>query len=152
MKKGISPLIATVLLIGFAIAMAVLIYFWYTGFLKGQAQKQSCEIEAKSLCTQKIEIQVSNVECTPELKIIRVTIENKGQTLINDFRLKIRGKDNIESVPFSKSLNQGSTEQFSTTYDPTNTGTIEELEIFPVVLSCNSPFTCNQKSVRVSCQ
>ena len=151
-KKGISPLLATVLLIGFAIAIAVLIYFWYTGIIKQEVAKQGCEIEGKNLCTQQVEIQVSSVQCTPELNTIRMRIENRGQVLINDFRLKIRGKDNIESITFSKSLNQGSTEEFSTTYDSSNTGTIEELEVFPVVVACNSPVTCSQQSVKLDCQ
>ncbi len=150
-KKGISQLVATVLLIGFAIAMAVLVYLWYKGFLFGQQQKLGCDIQGKNLCSQKVEIQVSNVECIPELNSIRMTIENKGQTIINDFRLKIRGKDNIETTLFSKSLNQGSTESFSTTYDSSNTGPLEELEVFPLVLVCNQPVTCSQKSVKLSC-
>ena len=38
-KKGISPLIATVLLVAFVILIAVLIWFWWDNVIKDQISK-----------------------------------------------------------------------------------------------------------------
>jgi len=38
-KKGISPLIATILLIALVIAIALIVWFWYAEFLKQEIEK-----------------------------------------------------------------------------------------------------------------
>jgi flagellin-like protein len=49
-KRGISPLIATVLIIGFTIVLAVLVIAWLSGVLQGQIGGRDCEIEAQNYC------------------------------------------------------------------------------------------------------
>ena len=60
-EKGLSPLIATVLLIGFAIAIAILIWFWYGNFLKNQAEKEKSLTEGKLACSQEVNFQVKKI-------------------------------------------------------------------------------------------
>ena len=49
MKKGISPLVATVLLIGFVIVIAVTVWFWYRGIVEEQAQKTGTTTTTKGI-------------------------------------------------------------------------------------------------------
>ena len=58
-KKGISPLIATVLLIGFVIAVAVIVMTWGKGFVKERAEKEGALSQAQLQCNQ-VEIEIDD--------------------------------------------------------------------------------------------
>jgi len=49
-KKGISPLIATVLIIGFTIIIAVLVINWINNLVGDQATIVDCTTEAMKKC------------------------------------------------------------------------------------------------------
>lgn len=49
-RKGISPLIATVLIIGFTIVVAVLVITWITNTVENLTCDESCNIEGQNLC------------------------------------------------------------------------------------------------------
>jgi flagellin-like protein len=50
-KRGISPLIATVLIIGFTIVLAVLVIAWLSGVFQGQLSEQDCQVENLNYCS-----------------------------------------------------------------------------------------------------
>jgi len=50
-KKGISPLIATVLIIGFTIVVAVLVITWINSLVGDQTDNQACTADALGQCT-----------------------------------------------------------------------------------------------------
>jgi flagellin-like protein len=50
-KKGISPLIATVLIIGFTIVIAFLVITWMGGKTSDIMCQESCEIEGNQACS-----------------------------------------------------------------------------------------------------
>ena len=50
-KKGISPLIATVLIIGFTIIIAVLVITWVNNLVGDQTDVQQCQAEAGAKCS-----------------------------------------------------------------------------------------------------
>ncbi|MFH1376778.1 MAG: archaellin/type IV pilin N-terminal domain-containing protein [Candidatus Woesearchaeota archaeon] len=49
-KRGISPLIATVLIIGFTIVLAVLVIVWLSGVFEGELDKSQCGIKGQDFC------------------------------------------------------------------------------------------------------
>ncbi len=49
-KKGISPLIATVLLIGFAVALAAVVIKWGLDFIKNKADATESPTQNKIIC------------------------------------------------------------------------------------------------------
>jgi len=58
-KKGVSPLIATVLLIALTVVIAGLIMTWSSSFIDGGKQKSESDIAL--FCVSKIGFEVSNV-------------------------------------------------------------------------------------------
>jgi len=58
-KKGISPLIATVLLIGFTIVLAALVMKWGGELFRTTTTTQGCMAEARLSCASDIEIDVT---------------------------------------------------------------------------------------------
>ena len=67
MKKGISPLIATVLIVGFTILLAVLILNFILNLTEKQTDQTQCESEANSVClaftgTEKFQIDFLDLQ------------------------------------------------------------------------------------------
>jgi flagellin-like protein len=53
-KKGISPLIATVLIIGFTIVLAVLVITWISGTVEDTTTETDCMADAQKICLDSI--------------------------------------------------------------------------------------------------
>jgi len=81
MKKGISPLIATVLIIGFVVAIGAVVMLWGRGFVKERTEKEGALSEAKLNCNS---IDLKVVDTSQD----EVTIENRGSVSIGGFKIK----------------------------------------------------------------
>ncbi|MEM1545006.1 MAG: archaellin/type IV pilin N-terminal domain-containing protein, partial [Candidatus Methanomethylicia archaeon] len=65
-RKGVSPVIATLLLILIAVAAAVLVYMWVTGYVRttatgGEEMAERIKIEAVSVSSSALTAYVRNV-------------------------------------------------------------------------------------------
>ncbi len=87
MNKGISPLIATVILIAFVVTLAGILSTFFTGF----AKEQKAGVEAKSkvvmdcvLANFEIDKNVINVGST-----VSVIVENKGQSALSGLKVVV---------------------------------------------------------------
>lgn len=75
-KRGISPLIAMVLIIGFTVVLTVVVVNWarsITGDLTGQV---GCETAATSLCRNMPDIPISVSEAVIPPTLMKVTMSN----------------------------------------------------------------------------
>lgn len=61
-QKGISPLIATVLLIGFTVALAALVMTWGSGFIKKITTETSENTDLALKCAN-LDFEITNVNC-----------------------------------------------------------------------------------------
>ena len=75
-KKGISPLIATILLIGITIALALLIVNWAKDSVEDQTDNPVFDIETREICRSAV------IDFEFVFESTSVTIQNKGP---NDF-------------------------------------------------------------------
>ena len=53
-KKGISPLIATVLIVGFTIVLAVLVITWISGTVNDTTSTADCNADASNICLSSV--------------------------------------------------------------------------------------------------
>ena len=127
-RKGVSPIIATVLLIGMVIALALIIFIWMRSFTRETITK--FEDENIELACDKVEFQASMIGS-------EVSILNLGNVPIYDLKLKIIGAGGYTSESIRDSsnwpkygLNPGST--FVGTI--TGLSTAEEVVLIPVLL------------------
>lgn len=86
-KRGISPLIATVLIIGFTVALAAVIMVWGQGFIKGMQEKTETGANTQLVCAQDVVMQVSNV-CRDTPSTLKVTIKNDGNKALRKIVLR----------------------------------------------------------------
>ena len=103
-KRGISPLIATVLLIGFTVAVAAIVIFWSKNFIKEKAEKEGALSEKRLKC-ENVEIDVQSINTAKR----EIVIENKGNEALDGFIMRVvsggTGADKvIQKVESSKSF------------------------------------------------
>ena len=86
-KKGIGPIIAWILLLGFSISLAVMIFNWTRTQTEDLTESTINYVEGKLEC-QEVSINVvTNVECT------EITINNRGKLNIEQFAIRVFRED-----------------------------------------------------------
>tara|TARA_Y100000310_G_C20659472_1_gene803877 strand:+ start:1729 stop:2283 length:555 start_codon:yes stop_codon:yes gene_type:complete len=106
-KKGISPLIATVLLIGFAVALAAVVMTWGLDFIKTTADTTTEQSTRTLVCASELQFEISAVDCYDDSNpaaIVpgKISIDNRGQIDITQVILRIHDSaDNVVSIDTS---------------------------------------------------
>jgi flagellin-like protein len=85
-RRGISPLIATVLIIGFTIVLAVLVITWISGTVTEQTESTDCMVEVESVCLN----AVGKVGGSYNMTDGTTTLTNEGG---DDYTLQLVGFD-----------------------------------------------------------
>lgn len=139
-KRGISPLIATVLIVGFTIALAAIVITWGSTFLK-QIQASTEETAGKQLtCENDVGLVVKNAQLLGDK--IKVLIENVGNRDINKFNVRVIGSDGVDTAEINSGLASSGIQSFVVGFDPIITGPINDLEIFPVISYAGEQAAC----------
>ena len=85
-RKGISPLIATVLIIGFTVALAAMIITWANKYIRGTTTESEEDIQRALKCATDLNFKVNNISCGGVSGGDRsITIENNGLVDIKSF-------------------------------------------------------------------
>ena len=147
-KRGISPLIATVLLIGFTITIAAILMIWGGNLVKERAEKISARTEAQTSCTAKVEIGLNSAKCDTTEEIVKISVENKGSDIINAFRARINYDGDSETTTTYNLLNPTSQTSLKVEYD-TSKGMPKSVIIFPVLNKQSLSYTCSEKSKEI---
>ena len=145
-KRGISPLIATVLLIGFTITIAAILMIWGGNLVKERAEKISARTEAQTSCTAKVEIGLNSAKCDTTEEIVKISVENKGSDIINAFRARINYDGDSETTTTYNLLNPTSQTSLKVEYTK---GTPKSVIVFPVLNKQSLSYTCSEKSKEI---
>ena len=135
MKKGVSPVIATVLLVSLVIVIALAIFLWLRGTVQDSTLKFGKDIS--QLCDE--------VDFEAEIISEKLSVVNNGNTPIYNFNLKI-STNNLNFMTESVSdvvvgwtdlgLKQG--QSFNGGIDVSILSDVAEIEISPVLLGESS--------------
>ncbi len=98
-KKAVSPLIATVLLIAFAIALGAIVMNWGKTYVEGEMESGTAEYYASRECDRDIRLSIKDVARRPQLCYnhtgdevsIRFMVENAGPRTVEGIRLTVFG-------------------------------------------------------------
>ena len=91
-KKGVSPIIATVLLITLVVILVASLIFWVKGFLNERITKEGALADAEAKCTQ-LNIDLKNVQIFDTSKLI-IDLTNSGSEDISAITLRIEDSFN----------------------------------------------------------
>ena len=136
-KKGISPLIATVLLIGFTVVLAAGIMLWWVGTTKEFIDKEGASQAAQARCAGSTAIDI--LSCSGG----EVVIQNSGTEVVT--AVIVRDMAGGEE-PFTEEIDIEAGEQDEV--DPGFDGTIQ---VLPAILEDGVLVTCTNQLVEVNC-
>ncbi len=120
-KKGVSPVIATVLLIAIVVVLAVIVFLWIRGFIGevGQKSVHGSILSADQAC---VEVDLDVLYTAGKLEIT-----NKGNVpVFNTEIIKVSGGTETRQTDTQKILIGSSVE--------IDIGTYDEIKVYPAIL------------------
>lgn len=92
-KRGISPLIATVLLIGFTIVLAALVMRWGSTMFRDVTIETGCESDAIVTCSQSVSIELTGATYDGTSKVGSISVVSNGDKDIDKFVVRVHDED-----------------------------------------------------------
>lgn len=98
-KRGISPLIATVLLIAFAVALGAVVMNWGRSYVEDMSEKSAQTSESEIVCAQEVSFEIQDIGTDRQIcfdadeREIRVMLVNKGKIDLAGFAFQIIGAE-----------------------------------------------------------
>ena len=106
-KKGVSPIIATVLLIAFAVALGAVVMNWGKGFVEDTAKDTQTKANLELSCSQQLTLDIKSIGQRPIVcynksspQYVEVMLENKGTVDISGMQIML-----FDSTDASKNIN-----------------------------------------------
>lgn len=143
-KRGLSPLIATVLIIGFTVVLASLLILWIRGINEGFMGGSLCDYQISLKCTQ-LELELSKISSTNDN--VTVTLISNSNIDVNNLILQAFGEQVIiSSVVFEGSLDDPVIKRLeSSTFslEISDIDDIDQIRIIPGILVEEDGEICN---------
>lgn len=136
LKRGMSPLIATVFLIAFAVALGVMIMNW-------NPENTEANLQVGNIC-KKLTISLDNPPCYNE-KSLTFSVKNIGQEKIDALKIVSKGKD-VDSEQIIKGTTTIATESVTKTI-PFLYDTSLEIYIVPLYSDGDDLISCDDKKI-----
>ena len=143
-KRGISPIIATLLLISFAVALGVVIMSC------GRAQ-----VELEAQCPINIGLKISNIGGEDQFcydansKEIKFTLENGVNIKVDGLIFNVIGTNQAESSEINTEIIKAGTYLGTVKYDSSASGEIRQVKISPKVNLYDEEQICTDKALVV---
>ena len=141
-KKGISPLIATVLLIAFAVALGAVVMNVSAGLIKEQTKTPSadCSTLALDIFTVREKPQVCFAD-----KVITYRLTNNGAQKISDVKVQIVGEREVVQGTLGSQMAPADIKESSISYSVAKNGDIISARFIPL----SDATLCQEQSVSV---
>lgn len=138
-KRGISPLIASVLLIAFTVTLFLIISTWVQRSVVEPGLEESGEKISKTLdcLSAKLNIDTACKSAdNPPIKI-KITVDNEGDVEVKDLQVRVVGSTGVQTFNAAKALQP--LERYNSGDKPVTqtgdgaVGTITSIEVYPVL-------------------
>ncbi len=142
MKRGVSPLLASVLLIGIVVMVAAVIFLWGSKVTKDLTEK-SGDTASLQLSCNNVQIDVLSADQG------QVKVENKG-AYVDGITLVAKGPDGTGTVTYDDFIEPGSSRSYSFDGIPNvPISTMQKLAVIPA-LGKGIYRPCSDKKVEVN--
>lgn len=151
-KKGISPLIATVLLIAFAVALGAVVMSWGRGYVEDTAEQAESQAGSKIECSMNSDIEFFRNPSTNKKWICNSTtnytfvIQNTGNTEFTGLRVLAIGNE-LQEFRFNDTINAGS--PYKSSFDVGVDANVTAITINPIVTYQGDETICMSPSLRI---
>lgn len=151
-KKGVSPVLATVMLVTLSLILAAIVFMWAKGFLKEQIEKNG---QAAEDSCARLEFVANYIEGNNNAAGLGGTLQvvNTGPLPIYGFDIKQNVGGKVERKPFAFSVMPGETLPGKSIL---LLGNSENLEIYPILLGSaknqklNKQYTCLHNAQKIT--
>ena len=126
-KKGVSPLIATVLLVGFTVSLVALVIVWARGFITEKAQKEDILAQARIKC-QSLTFDVTYLAQGGSSLTARV--KNTGAQNSDGFIFRIKGADEVQPLETTDIIKRADSREIQTEIGG-DVGIVSSVDIIP---------------------
>ncbi|MFH1210471.1 MAG: archaellin/type IV pilin N-terminal domain-containing protein [archaeon] len=141
-KKGISPLIATVLILGFTVALAAIIMVWGQRFTTNMQKQTEETANTQIKCATDVDFKIKDA-CSAGGGGYKVTIENNQGLKIDKLVVRFyQAVDNMQATDMFNTTGVGAYGISSETYTPNPALQVKFVEAIPVVTIGGKPVTC----------
>jgi len=140
-KRGISPLLATILLISFVIIIAILVWLWWGERIREEIAKQTPRNLAQVDCADKVAFRISNV-VDDGVDLISFELYNEGDTRIDNFKALMSNDQDRMDYNVNTYLNEGATTTASANYSGIVSPT--ELTLIPILVRGQISVPCDE--------
>ena len=155
-KRGISPLIATVLLIAFAVALGAIVMNWGRSYVEETARQSAITSDTKVTCAQQVRLDVVQVNRVPRICYnedagnIEITLQNRGEVDILGMLFNVLGEDGATTEESDFVLARSRIRKFDIEYDRSEFGEIEFVQVVPMVQVTGSavPAECSDSNLQ----
>lgn len=145
-KKGISPLIATVLILGFTVALAAIIMVWGQRFTVGMQKQTEETANTQMVCATDVDFKIKDVCVSTSPAGYKVVIENNGKKKIDNLVVRFyQASDKMQANPTMFASGIGEFAIASDTFNPTQltANSVKYLEAIPVITISGKQITCS---------
>lgn len=140
-KKGVDEKVATILLVGFIIALLIMGFLWGRQLIKQRVSKELALSEKQSQCT---DVLITAIEAIQTGDTILLTLENKKDIKIEKFTFRIMKDSTAETSDSFEMLNSLEIRR----YEITTSSQAETVDIIPWIKVAKSNFVpCSQQHV-----
>ncbi|MBI2141108.1 hypothetical protein HYU16_01655 [Candidatus Woesearchaeota archaeon] len=143
-KRGVSPLIATVLLIAFAVALGAVVMNWGRGFVQQQTTEAEKTTQTKLGCSLKVNLKVAEIDGVPQVcyggsgsaGYIELRLNNNDES--NDIKglsVSVGGETGIyNNDTINTTIPVGLAGYLNMSYSYTAYGKVKNIRIVPKIL------------------
>ena len=136
-KRGLSPVIASVLIILMVISLLSIIVAWARGFVEEQTAETSAPDTKLCPAIEFIVMNISAIGSGTDLEIV-----NRGNVDIDSFEFKLSYGGNVDVVNLNTSVSSGKSAIGTMDFSDD----IEEIEVFAVLGNGSKVVTCRENS------
>ncbi len=141
-KRGVSPLIAVVLLVGFTVALAVLIFNW-TSIFSSNLQRGVQEGAKEGIACSFTNLPIIRNACD-DGTTLQLTVENPGEINMQQLKVRITGS-NVNKNADVAGISPFGVAPFSVA---SAVGTVLSVEIFPTIQVEGKEVTCSTPAMK----
>ncbi len=151
-KKALSPIVATVILIAFAIALGLVVMSWGKSYIEEKAEFVAGPSDISACGYVELDIiKVGGEErvCyNPAQGIIEVFVENGPEIKVDDLQVRIIGSRGIKTLSqiLKAPLEKAVSAQLRFNY-PADVGDVQQIKITPVLDQKPEPVFCSNQAV-----
>jgi flagellin-like protein len=152
-KRGVSPLIATIMLIVFSVALGAVVVSYGESFVEEQAEFVQGVPEVSAGLCDALELNFVTVGGTPRIcagdNQIQLAIDNGPEVTIDGVQARIAGTMDIQLEPNILSTPLERASSLQTTFEHMRVGQVLQVRLTPFVLEDGKQTFCTDKAIVV---